>query len=101
MEGSCSIEQSIVAEELIWNDPICQARIETESKFKLPDSQTIAKIETSSMLINKSLDTCCQAFADGNESMKDACTIMDQILLQELVWNDINCQMRTDTQIEY
>ena len=38
MEGSCSIEQSIVAEELIWNDPICQARIETESKFKLPDS---------------------------------------------------------------
>ena len=33
--------------------------------------------------------------------MEDACTIMDQIIVKELVWNDLSCQMRADTQIEY
>ena len=42
MIESCLIRQEVVNEELIWNDFICQTRIETQTMFILPEAITIA-----------------------------------------------------------
>ena len=79
--------ESVVQEELIWNNPICQSRTETLTEFSLPDAKTVVKKETEESSTTLSLDFCCQAFAAGDVSMRDACDITEQNIDEEFVWD--------------
>ena len=68
MIESCLIQQEVVNEELIWNDPNCQTRIETQTTFILPEAMTIAmtSVDEDFVLIAEDECTIC-----GEETIGD------------------------------
>ena len=57
--------------------------------FLYPSTMAIVKIETQESFLPESLDVCCEAFADGDVTMRDACTITPQIVNEEFIWDGL------------
>ena len=49
------------------------------------------------MITPASLDLCCSQFVMGDDSMREACDIMDMTVSEELTWQNSQCQLRTET----
>ena len=64
---------------------------------------TIVKTEEEEFFTPESRDLCCQAFADGDNSLAGAClSDIAEVISSELIYDDINmCRTRTVTKIDF
>ena len=61
----------------------------------------VVKTEIEDSIISESLDICCLAFINGEESMQDACLIKQDIITEELVYDDSACQINTEIETTF
>ena len=72
-------------------------RTDTQVEYSLPITMNVVKTEIQQTFSQLSLDLCCFEFANGDDSMQGACLVSQELLDEDLIWDDPICQTRTET----
>ena len=50
----------------------------------------MVKTEKQESFSDANIDSCCQAFADGDQSLRDSCETSETVISTDLVYDPIN-----------
>lgn len=101
MEDAC-LSNSMVSMELIYDDiNMCRRRTVTRTFYTFPDAMTHAKTETDEQFQAENADVCCQAFAEGEDSLRDSCIKVEGISTESYVWDGSMCNKITTTSTQF
>ena len=75
----------------------CRSRTVTRTFYTFPNAMTHAKTETEEQFSAENPDVCCQAFADGEDSLRDSCIKVEGDITETFVWDGTMCNKITAT----